>query len=240
MTVKLDPSRLVDMSYTFDEQTIYWPTAKPFEWHKDAWGKREDGQWYSSATFTTSEHGGTHLDSPLHFAEGKMAAHEIPLSRLIAPARVIDITAQCTRDRNYLLTPADIESFEKRHGSIQSGDIVLVRTGWGRYWPARRQYLGDDTPGDASHLSFPGIGEAAAKLLVQHQVSGVGIDTASLDHGPSQSFPTHRILNGANIFGLENVANLDQLPPTGATLIALPVKVRGGTGGPVRIVAVLP
>ncbi len=238
--LQFDPARLVDMSYEFDDKTVYWPTAKPFEWHKDAWGRRGDGQWYSSATFTTSEHGGTHIDSPIHFSESGMAVNEIPVSRLIAPARVIDISAQCARNRNYQLLPEDIESFEKRSGAIKPGEIFLIRTGWGRFWPDRKQYLGDDTPGDASHLSFPGVGEAAAKLLVARKVSGVGIDTASLDHGPSTAFPTHRVLNGANIFGLENVANLDKLPAAGATVIALPVKVKGGTGGPVRIVGILP
>jgi kynurenine formamidase len=100
--------------------------------------------------------------------------------------------------------------------------------------------MGTDAPGDVRNLHFPGVSSEAARLFVERRVDGVGIDTASLDHGPSTDFRTHRILNGAGIYGLENLASLDGLPATGATLIALPVKIRNGTGGPVRVIAVLP
>jgi len=153
---------------------------------------------------------------------------------------VIDVTAACARDRNYLLKPVDIEEWEKRHGRISEGDIVLIRTGWSKHWPNRKAYMGSDKPGDTASLSFPGIGAEAARVLASRKPAGVGIDTASLDHGPSKDFMTHRILNGANVYGLENVTNLDRLPAAGATLIALPMKIQEGTGGPVRIVAVLP
>ncbi len=236
----IDRARLVDLTYAYDENTIYWPTSPPFQWKKDAWGMSPGGYWYASATFTSSEHGGTHMDSPIHFAEGKRSTAEIPVASLAGPAVVIDITAACARDRNYLLRPSDIEGWEKRHGRIAEAEIVLVRTGWGRFWPDRKQYLGADKPGDTAGLSFPGISGEAARLLAGRKPSGVGIDTASLDFGRSKDFIAHRILNGADIYGLENVANLDRVPETGATLIALPVKIRNGTGGPVRIVAVLP
>ncbi|MGH9674581.1 MAG: cyclase family protein, partial [Bryobacteraceae bacterium] len=224
----------------FDERTIFWPTSPPFVWKKDAWGKSAGGYWYTSATFTTSEHGGTHMDSPIHFAEGKWSTAEIPIERLAGPAVVIDIAAACARDRNYLLQPADITAWERKHGAIAEGDIVLVRTGWWRFWPDRKRYMGSDKPGDAAGLSFPGVGVEAARVLVSRRPAGVGIDTASLDHGRSKDFQAHRILNAANIYGLENVTNLDRLPESGATVIALPVKIAGGTGGPARIVAVLP
>jgi kynurenine formamidase len=235
-----DPAKLVDLSHAYDEDTLYWPTSPPFEWKKDAWGPSPGGYWYASATFTTSEHGGTHLDSPIHFAEGKWSSADIPVSRLIAPAVVIDVTAACARDRNYRLQSSDITAWEKTNGQIQPGDIVLVRTGWSRHWPNRKAYMGSDKPGDTAGLSFPGISAEAARLLVSRRPAGVGIDTASLDYGPSKDFMTHRILTAANIYGLENITNLHGLPPAGATLIALPVKIRNGTGGPVRIVAVLP
>ena len=119
---------------------------------------------------------------------------------------------------------------------------MLVRTGWGKYWPDPKRYLGTDEHGAKAvpKLHFPGISGEASHLLVDRKVSGVGIDTASVDYGQSKDFQTHRILYAQNIYGLENVANLDRLPPTGALLIALPMKIKGGTGGPVRIVAVLP
>lgn len=236
----VDPRRVVDLTYPYNAQTVYWPTAERFQWKKEAWGVAPGGYWYASAGFCTSEHGGTHLDSPIHFAEGKWTTAEIPLERLIGPAVVVDIRAACEKDRDYRLTPADLRAWEKRHGPIRPGDIVLVRTGWGRYWPDLKQYLGSDKRGDASGLSFPGLSKEAAELLVERKVSGVGIDTASLDYGRSTDFIVHRILNAANIYGLENVAHLERLPARGATLIALPMKIEGGTGGPVRIIGLLP
>jgi kynurenine formamidase len=154
---------------------------------------------------------------------------------------VIDCTAAAARDRDYTLTVADLDAWENAHGAIPDRAIVLVRTGWGRFWPDKKQYLGSDVPGDTAGLHFPGIGRDAAQWLVtHHNIAGVGIDTASLDHGPSRDFIAHRILNGAGIYGLENVAHLDRVPITGATAIALPMKIKGGSGGPVRLIAILP
>jgi kynurenine formamidase len=233
-------SRALDLTYSFDEQTIYWPTDKSFHWEKTKWGPSPGGYWYASATYAASEHGGTHLDSPIHFGEGQATADAIPLARLIGPAVVIDISA-AAQNRDYSLTAADLDAWEAAHGAIPDGAIVLVRTGWGKFWPDKKRYLGSDIPGDTAHLHFPGIGRDAAEWLVaRRKAVGVGIDTASLDHGPSADFITHRVLNGAGIYGLENVANLEQVPVTGATVIALPMKIKGGSGGPVRLIAILP
>jgi kynurenine formamidase len=234
-------ARALDLTYSFDEQTIYWPTDKSFHWEKTRWGPSPGGYWYASATYAASEHGGTHLDSPIHFGEGQATTDAIPLARLIGPAAVIDITAAAARDRDYRLTAADLDTWEGAHGAIPDGAIVLVRTGWGQFWPDKTRYLGSDVPGDTAHLHFPGIGrDAALGLVARHKAVGVGIDTASLDHGPSTDFIAHRVLNGAGLYGLENVANLDQVPVTGATVIALPMKIKGGSGGPVRLIAILP
>jgi kynurenine formamidase len=238
---QFDESKVVDLTYNFDDQAIYWPTAKAFQWEKEAWGKSAGGYWYTAARYSASEHGGTHLDAPIHFGEGRSAADEIPLSRLIAPAVVIDISPASARDADYRLTVGDIASWEKQNGQIPDNSIVLIRTGWGKFWPDRKKYLGTDAPGDTANLHFPGISREAAELLAkQRKIDGIGIDTASIDHGPSKDFIAHQVLNGANIYALENVANLDRLPAKGATLIALPLKIKGGTGGPVRIIAILP
>ena len=237
----IDTSKVIDLTYSFDASTIYWPTAKSFDWQKESWGTSPGGYWYAAARYAASEHGGTHMDSPIHFSKGQARTDEIPLSRLIGPAVVIDISAACKKDPDYRLTVADILSWEKKHGSIPDAAIVLVHTGWGKFWPDRKRYLGSDTPGDTAHLHFPGISREAAEFLVKRRkINGVGIDTASLDHGPSKDFIAHQIINGANIYGLENVANLRQVPATGATLIALPMKIKEGTGGPTRIIAILP
>jgi kynurenine formamidase len=233
-------ARAIDLTYPFDEKTIYWPTDKSFRREKTKWGPAPGGYWYASATYAASEHGGTHLDSPIHFGAGQATTDEIPLSRLIGPAVVIDITGPCTVNRDYRLMVHDLTAWEDAHGPIPDGAVVLVRTGWGRHWPDKARYLGTDQPGDTADLHFPGITREAAEWLVARKVAGVGIDTASLDHGPSRDFIAHRVLNGAGIYGLENVAQLKRLPATGATLIALPMKIKGGSGGPTRIIAILP
>ncbi len=233
-------NKVIDLTYAFDETTIYWPLDEHFHWDQVRWG-RNDGKWYASATYGGSEHGGTHLDSPIHFAEGQLTADQIPVDRFIGPAVVVDVTESCQENPDYQVQVVDLQNWEATHGPIPEGAIVLFRTGWGRYWPDKKNYLGSDVPGDVENLHFPGIGPSAATWLVENRsIQGVGLDTASLDHGQSVDFETHRILCGAGLYGLENVAQLEKLPEGGATLIALPMKIGGGTGGPTRIIAILP
>ncbi len=238
--LRLDGYRILDLTHTFDERTLYWPTAKHFEHQRVAWGPAAGGYFYSSYDYGASEHGGTHLDAPVHFAEGAPGVADIPIQRLIGPAVVIDISAQCQQDRDYLLSLGDIQNHESGHGAIPKDSIVLVRTGWDQYWPDALRYLGSDQPGDTENLHFPGISPEAAMLLRDRGVSVVGIDTASIDHGPSRDFRTHQVLAAAQIVGLENVARLAELPPAGALVFALPMKIAEGSGAPCRIVALLP
>jgi kynurenine formamidase len=236
----IDERKLVDLTYPFDETTIYWPTASAFTWQKESWGRSEGADWYTAARYSASEHGGTHLDAPIHFAEGKQTVEAISLDRLIGPAVVIDVSSAAAADGDYQLTVADIERWEQANGQIAQQSILLVRTGWGKYWHDRKRYLGTDAPSDTANLHFPGISKEAAELLAERRIDAVGIDTPSLDHGPSKEFSAHRVLAEANIYGLENVANLERLPLVGATVIALPMKIGGGTGAPTRIIALLP
>jgi kynurenine formamidase len=240
----LDLSRyvLVDLTHSYDEETIFWPTAPTtFTRTREAWGETPGGYFYSSFSFCTPEHGGTHLDAPLHFAADARSTADIPLEQLVAQAVVIDIQSQASRDRNYRVTAADVESFERAHGRIGPGTIVLIRTGWSRFWPNRREYLGDDRKGAEARLSFPGIGEDAARILVdERRVAVLGIDTASIDYGPSTDFIANRIGAARGVPNLENLTHLDKLPVRGAVVIALPMKIDGGSGGPVRAVALVP
>jgi kynurenine formamidase len=240
--INLQGVRVVDLTHSFDDKTIYWPTApSKFELDRLSYGKTEAGFFYAANAFCTPEHGGTHLDAPIHFAEGRRTADQIPVEQLIGPAVVIDVSAKAAADADYRLTAADVGAWEAKHGAIPRGAIVLLRTGWGKRWPDRKRFLGDDKPGDASNLHFPSYGAEAARLLVeQRKVGALGVDTASIDHGPSRDFIVHQIANGANVPGLENVANLEELPETGAWVIALPMKIAGGSGGPVRIVGLVP
>ena len=238
---QIDESKVIDMTYAFDEHTIYWPTAKPFALEIVAEGKTEAGYWYAANNICLAEHGGTHMDAPIHFAEGKRAASEVPVQQLIGPAVVIDVQSQAAQNADYRLSVADLEAWEKAHGQIPSGAIVLMLSGWGKRWPNKKQYLGTDQPGDVANLHFPGFSREAAEFLVsQRTIDAIGVDTPSIDYGQSKDFIVHQIINGANMPGLENVANLDQLPPTGATLLALPMKIAKGSGAPARIIAVLP
>ena len=240
--INLTGVKVVDLTYAFDDKTIYWPTSPTtFKLDRLSYGKTEAGFFYASNAFCTPEHGGTHLDAPIHFAEGKRTSDQIPVEQLIGQAVVIDVSAKAAANPDYRLTAEDVRAWETKNGAIPQGAIVLLRTGWGKRWPDRKRYLGDDKPGDASNLHFPSYGAEAARYLVeQRKVGALGVDTASIDHGPSKDFIVHQIASGANVPGLENVANLEEVPETGAWIIALPMKIAGGSGGPVRVVALVP
>ena len=234
--------RMVDLTHPFDEHTLYWPTSPTsFKLERLSYGPTPGGWFYAANALCAPEHGGTHLDAPIHFGEGRRTVDQVPLDQLMAPAVVIDVAARCAADRDYRLSRQDVVDFERRYGRIAAGTIVLLRTGWARFWPDRKAYLGDDTPNDASKLSFPSFGEDAARLLVEERrVAALGVDVASIDYGRSKDFAVHRVAAAANVPGFENLAGLEALPPRGATLIALPMKIAGGSGGPLRAVALVP
>ena len=233
----------VDLSYTFSDETIYWPTAQSFSLERVAAGMTPGGYFYAANNFSAAEHGGTHLDAPIHFAEGRLTTDSIPLDRLIGPAVVVDVSARASADPDYQVTVADLEAFESERGLISAGAILLIRTGWGSRWPDRQSYLGTDLAGPDAvpHLRFPGLAAAAATWLVANRsIDAIGIDTPSIDRGQSTTFDSHRILFDANVPAFENVARLDQMPDTGSFVVALPMKIGGGSGGPLRIVGVIP
>jgi kynurenine formamidase len=240
--IVLQPHRSVDLTHAFGTQTLYWPTATSgFALDRQSYGTTPGGWFYASNAFCAPEHGGTHLDAPIHFSERGQTADQVPVDRMVAPAVVIDVRDRTATDPDYRLTAADVMAWERRHGRIAAGTIVLLNTGWGARYPDRKRYFGDDTPGDVSKLHFPSYGEDAARLLVQERgVAALGVDAASIDYGQSTDFRVHRVAAGANVLGLENLANLDQLPPRGALVIALPMKIEGGSGGPLRAIALLP
>ncbi len=235
-----EKDRWIDLTHDLSADAIFWPTADPFEMTTVFEGVTEAGFYYSAYSFTTAEHGGTHIDAPVHFAEGKHAVNEISLNQLIGDAVVVDITAQVKGNRDYLVSVSDFHTWETEHGPIPADSIVLLRTGFGAHWPNAKEYLGTELRGKAgaAALSFPGLSSKAANWLVQQRhIKAIGIDTASIDYGKSRSFSAHVELMTHNIPAFENVANLEKLPPRGAYVVALPVKIRGGSGGPLRIIA---
>lgn len=234
--------RLIDLTHPFSPDTIYWPTAKPFTFEKVSDGVTSGGYYYAANNFSAAEHGGTHLDAPIHFAAGKNTADQIPLEQLVGPAVVIDVTASAA-NVDYQIQVSDIEAWEAKNGRIPDSSIVLLRTGWDARWPDRKAYLGTLKVGQDAvpELHFPGLDPKAAQWIVANRrVDGIGIDTPSIDYGQSTTFETHQTLFKENVPAFENVANLGQLPATGAIVIALPMKIQGGSGGPLRIVAIAP
>jgi kynurenine formamidase len=233
---------VIDLTYPFDSSTVYWPTAETFQLEKDFEGTTEQGYYYSAYRYSAAEHGGTHIDAPVHFAKGRNTVDEIPLDQLMGPGIVVDVTKQCDKNPDYLISESDFKSWEQGHGKIAAGTIVLLRTGFGKFYPDRKRYLGTDQRGAAAvaNLHFPGLDPNAARWLTQNrQIKAIGLDTASIDYGQSKLFESHRTLFAKDVPAFENVANLDKLPTRGFSVIALPMKIKGGSGGPLRIIAVL-
>lgn len=235
--------RWVGLTHDFSARTVYWPTAEPFRLETVFEGETEGGYFYSARKFSAAEHGGTHLDAPVHFAAGRQSVAEIPLSRLMGPAVVVDVSHKAAADRDYRVGIEDFMAWEAVHGAIPDGAIVLLRTGFGRFWPDRAAYMGTDARGSqaVADLHFPGLHPDAASWVAENRALGaIGLDTPSIDFGQSKQFLSHRILFEKNIPAFENVAGLESLPATGAYVIALPMKITGGTGAPLRIVAFVP
>jgi kynurenine formamidase len=242
-SVPLPAGEFVDLSHTYDASTIFWPTADRFALQKVADGDTPAGFYYAANNFAGSEHGGTHIDAPVHFARGHQTVDQIPLRSLIAPAVVVDVTQASAANADYQVAVEDLTRFEQQHGRIPDGSVVLFKTGFASRWPNAQAYLGTAERGDraVAKLHFPGLHPDAAQWIVENRaVKAVGIDTASIDYGQSTLYETHRALYARDIPALENVASLDRLPPTGTLLIALPMKIGGGSGAPVRMVAVVP
>lgn len=233
---------LVDLSHAYDEQTVFWPTAEGFKLEKVADGVTPQGYYYAANNFSTAEHGGTHLDAPVHFAAGRDTADRVPLERLMGAGVVVDVAERCARDADYQVTAEDFAAWERAHGRLPDGVILLLRTGFGRRWPDRRAYMGTDARGPeaVAQLHFPGLHPEAARWLTrERKVKAVGLDTPSIDYGQSQLFESHRILFEQNIPAFENLANLERLPAKGFHVVALPMKISGGSGGPLRAVAIV-
>jgi kynurenine formamidase len=238
---RLPAGQIVDLSHAYDANAIFWPTADPFRLEKVADGVTPAGYYYAANNFFSSEHGGTHVDAPLHFAQGHQAVDEIPLDRLLGEAVVVDVTAAAQADADYQVSVADLERAEQA-ARIPADAIVLIRTGFSSRWPDAVRYLGTAARGDAavSQLHFPGLHPDAARWLVARGIKAVGIDTASIDSGQSTLFESHRLLYERDIPAFENLTSLDRLPQRGAFIVALPMKIRGGSGAPLRAIALVP
>ena len=232
--------RWIDLTHEFSSETLYWPTADRFTLETEFHGQTPKGYFYAANRYRASEHGGTHIDAPIHFAENHKSVDRLSVDQLTGTAVVVDVSPRALKDADYQITVADLTGWEQRHHKIPNGAIVLFHTGYARYWPDAKQYLGTEEKGAeaVAKLHFPGLHPDAARWLASERpIKAVGLDTASIDYGQSTLFESHRILFEKDIPAFENVAALDQLPATGSYIIALPMKIKGGSGGPLRIVA---
>lgn len=237
----LSTGKWIDLSYDFSEKTLYWPNnPEGFKLDTQFNGITAGGFYYSSNAIYAPEHGGTHLDAPVHFAEGKWSTDKVPLESLTGEAVVVDVTGKTKENADYLISVEDVTSWENTNGKLPDDAILLFRTGWGAYYPDAAKYLGTSGKGDSAvaNLHFPSIHpDLAAWLVKERKIKALGIDVASVDYGQSKDFKTHQILYAQNIPGFENLANLEQLPETGAYIVALPMKIKDGSGGPLRVIA---
>ncbi len=240
----LSSATVVDLSHAYDADTIYWPTdTEGFVLEEVAGGLTEQGYYYAANRFRAAEHGGTHLDAPLHFAEGHLSVDEIPLERLIGDGIIVDVSAPCAADPDYRIAVSDLQKWEAANGRIADGSIVLLRTGYGEHWRDRARYLGTAAVGPEAVplLHFPGLDPETARWLTEERaIKAIGLDTASIDTGQSSRFESHQILTARDVPIFENLAQLHELPNVGFTVVALPMKIRGGSGAPLRAIALIP
>jgi kynurenine formamidase len=228
-------ARVLDLSYAINDKLVPWPgDEKVFEAKINA-SVEKNG--YFTRSFWMLEHYGTHLDAPIHFPPGKTTVDQIPVKQLFGPAVVMDVRAEGATDADHQLPRARVEEWEKRHGRVPEGAIVVLRTGWAARWPDAQKYRNQDAHG---RMHFPGFSVEAVRLLIERKVSGLGCDTMSVDFGASTDFAVHHLALGSGLFHLENLAELDALPEAGALLVVAPIKLEGGSGGPVRVFALLP
>ena len=239
----ISEKRIVDLSHSYSDKTIYWVTAKEFDLDTVFKGETEKGYYYAANNFSTAEHGGTHIDAPIHFAKNGQTVDQIPLEKLIGNAIKIDVSSKAQDNPDYLISIEDIQAWEKKHKKdVPEGSIVLLETGFSKFYPDKKKYLGTTERGEHAvrELHFPGLSPEAAQWLVQNRsISAIGIDTPSIDYGQSEYFKSHVILLSENIPAFENLKNLEKLPETGFEIIALPMKIAGGSGAPLRIVALV-
>jgi kynurenine formamidase len=228
-------TRVIDLSYAINDKLVPWPGDK--RWFETQVNATVEKNGYFTRSFWMLEHYGTHLDAPIHFPPGKTTVDQIPAKQFFGPAVVLDVRAEAASNADYRLPAAGIEQWEKRHGKILEGAIVLLRTGWASRWPDVQRYRNQDAAGT---MHFPGFSAESAKLLLERKVSGLGCDTLSVDYGASGDFAVHHLILGAGLYHLENLADLNELPEAGAFLVVAPIKLEGGSGGPVRVFALLP
>jgi kynurenine formamidase len=226
-------TRVVDLSYAINDKLVPWPGDE--KWFEAKINATVEKNGYFTRSFWMLEHYGTHLDAPIHFPPGKTTVDQIPAKQFFGPAVILDVSEEGAKNADYQAPGARAEEWEKKHGRISEGSIVLLKTGWASRWPDAQKYRNRDAHGK---MHFPGFSAEAAKLLISRKVSGIGCDTMSVDYGASEDFAVHHLALGAGLYHLENLSDLSTVPEAGAFLVVAPIKLEGGSGGPVRVFAI--
>jgi len=228
-----DQSRVIDLGHALAASDPSWDGTPAFSRTVE---ETFATSGYTAGRFASEEHFGTHVDAPAHFAADGLTIDRLPADRLVRPGVCIDVQSQVRGNEDYRVTIADIDAFEKLHGQIAEGTTVLIATGWDARWPDAARYM--NTRNGVKH--FPGLSvEAATRLAHDRKVAAIGIDTPSIDYGPSEQFEAHRVTMAAGLYHIENAAGLTSLPATGFTVIVAPIKIKDGSGGPARVFALV-
>jgi kynurenine formamidase len=236
----LDETRLVDLTHPLEAAAVAWPGEPAFRYEYSSFGRDPDGLWNTAGSFSCGDRVGTYVSAPLRLAEARRALDDVPIQSYVGPIRLLDVAAKCRENRDYAAGPDDLRVHEQEHGRVPAGAVVIVRTGWDRFWANPRRYLGTGEGPAETELHFPGLSRELARELIDRRVDLVAIDTAAIDPGASPGAPAQRALAEANVPTAANLTGLAGLPPIGASAIALPVRIAGATGGPVRFVALVP
>src|SRR5256885_411533 len=222
-----------DLTHTFSPKTPVFPAFKPIQ-IRPKFAIAKDGFFANEITF--DEHTGTHMDAPAHFVAGAQTADKLPADKFIAPLAVISIEARAAKNADALLSVDDVLEWEKRHGRLPAGAFVAMHSGWGSRVSNAERFLNKDSKGT---MHAPGFSEEVATFLVKERdIVGAGVDTLSLDAASATKFIAHLALLGAGKYGVELLANLETVPPSGATIIVGGPKHEGASGGPCRVYAV--
>jgi len=241
--LEFDGGHWVDLTHEFSEDTISHPRGQPFVHTPSVVGMTRGGFYMATYNYSGSEHVGTHLDAPAHYLEGGKSIEQLAVDQIIGEAIVVDVKVKVEADPDYLVTVEDILDWEKANGTIPDDSIILFNTGLANVWPDKIKYTGTDKKGNegVAELKTPGIhSEAATFLAKERRIKAVGIDSTSFDNSRQSDRRSHRILFENDIPGIENIANLDELPAKGAYLFGLPMKIKGGSGAPIRVIAFVP
>jgi kynurenine formamidase len=228
-------AQIIDLTQMISEKTPTFDGSKDAFRYEKLSDIKKDG--IASGAFRIPEHFGTHIDAPGHFIVWKETIERVKVKKLIAPAVVIDIRSKVESNPDYQLTAADIQEFEKG-GAIPEGAAILLLTGWDKRYSEPEKYRNADANGV---MHFPGFSEEAIQYLLRNpKIVALGIDTLSIDYGPSKIFPGHKISHGSGLYHVENMTNLDKLPARGAVIFVGALPIEGGSGSPVRVIAIAP